>query len=102
MDNLEEDVERGIEPASEEENQEEIEMDGVTASSILEVGTRVMHETLGEGVITTTGNGTLYGNKMVELEYLTHLDNKRKRKWVDKAGLVRCVRAHRLHFCQFM
>ena len=30
---------------------------------------KVVHEMIGEGVITTIGDGTLHGNKKVEVEF---------------------------------
>ena len=50
---------------------------------------KVVHEMIGEGVITTIGDGTLHGNKKVEMEFSVNEGNKNTKikRWVDKQTL---------------
>jgi len=60
---------------------------GSSSSPTLKVGVRVVHETLGQCVITAMGDGTLHGNKKLELEF--EANGAKRRKWVDKSDV--CV-----------
>eukprot|EP00967_Tisochrysis_lutea_P121439 scaffold200120_cov23-Tisochrysis_lutea.AAC.1 len=52
----------------------------------MSLGMIVMHETLGKGIITAMGYGTLHGAKKVEFEYYDKEMRRKnkKRKWVSK------------------
>jgi len=63
---------------------------GSSSSPTLKVGVRVVHETLGQCVITAMGDGTLHGNKKLELEF--EANGAKRRKWVDKSDVCVQVR----------